>query len=393
MIIIYKHDYIQNNMIITISGKPGSGKSTIADILVKELKMKRYSVGDFRREMAKKMGLTLSQLNELGEKKEFTDKDADNWQVEIGKKEDNFIIDGRLSYYFIPDSIKIFLDVSPKIGSKRIMEDTKENRKTEVVSDEGLALKAWHQRIESDIKRYKKYYNLNPYDKKQYDLFLDTSNLTVNEVIEKIKEFLKNKKTKKLKILAAGDIHGDAKLSQKLAERAEKEKVDLVILTGDITGNVQTKGLIKPFLDKKQKVLFVPGNWETTEDADNFSEIYGIKNLEKHYTVYNNVGIFGIGSKDWTLFPDDERTFKKLDKDFQKIKNLEKKILISHLHAAGTKSELSGIPGNEGLRAAIEKFQPDLFIHSHIHELEGVEEKIGKTRVINAGRRGKIFEI
>jgi len=377
-------------MIITISGKPGSGKSTIANLLSKELKLKRYSVGDFRREMAKKMGLTIHQLNELGEKKEFTDKDADNWQVEIGKKEDNFIIDGRLSYYFIPNSIKLFLDVSSNIGSKRIMDDKRPEEKSE---DETSSINSWHQRVESDVKRYKKYYNLNPYDLKNYDYVVDTSELTIEEVLKKVKEFIINNAHKKLRILAAGDIHGDAKLSEKLAERAEKEKVDLVVLTGDIAGSVNTRGIIKPFIDRKQKVIFVPGNWETSEDADNFSRIYGIKNLDKNYVVYKNIGIFGIGSKDWALFPDNERTFKKLDNDFQKIKNLEKKIMISHLHAAGTKSELSGIPGDEGLRKAIDKFQPDIFIHSHIHELEGVEEKIGKTRVIHAGRRGKIIEL
>jgi len=380
-------------MIITISGKPGSGKSTIANLLAKELKLKRYSVGDFRRQMAKKMGLTIHQLNELGEKKEFTDKDADDWQVEIGKKEDNFIIDGRLSYHFIPNSVKLFLDVSPEIGAKRIMGD---NREEEKMGDGKIAVESWHKRVESDIRRYKKYYHLNPYDLKNYDLVLDTSILSIDDVLKKVREFVLSNSKKnhtKLKILAAGDIHGDAKLSEKLAERAEREKVDLVILTGDITGNVQTKGVIKPFIDRKQKVLFVPGNWETTEDADDFSSRYGIKNLDKHYAVYNHVGIFGVGSKDWALFPDNQRTFKKLDKDFQKIKNLEKTILISHLHAAGTKSELSGIPGNEGIRMAIDKLQPNLFIHAHIHELDGVEEKIGKTRVIHAGRRGKIIEI
>lgn len=166
-----------------------------------------------------------------------------------------------------------------------------------------------------------------------------------------------------------------------------------MILTGDLTGVVQTKNIIKPFLDRKQRVIFIPGNWETTADADNFSEIYNIKNLEKNYAVYKDVGILGIGSKDWALFPDDARTFGKLKKDFDKLKNLEKKIMVSHLHAAGTKSELSGIPGSAGIRKAIDKFQPDLFIHSHIHELEGVEEKIGKTRVVNVGRKGRIFEI
>ena len=62
-------------------------------------------------------------------------------------------------------------------------------------------------------------------------------------------------KRHKLRILAAGDIHGDPNVSKKLAERAEKEKVDLVVLTGDLTGMVQTKNIIKPFLDKKQKVV------------------------------------------------------------------------------------------------------------------------------------------
>jgi len=84
---------------------------------------------------------------------------------------------------------------------------------------------------------------------------------------------------------------------------------------------------------------------------------------------------------------------KKQEKGFDKIKNLEKKIMVTHVHAAGTKSELSGIPGSPGIRKAVEKFQPDLFISGHIHELEGVEEKIGKTKVINVGRKGKIIEI
>ena len=201
------------------------------------------------------------------------------------------------------------------------------------------------------------------------------------------------KENQKLRILAAGDFHGDSAISKKLAERAEKENVDLVILTGDMTGLIQTKNIIKPFIDKGKTVLFVPGNWESGADAENLAKMYGIRNIEDHYLKYKNVGIFGVGSADWSLYPDNERLFKKLKKENEKIKDLEKKILVSHLHAAGTKSELSGFEGNAALRAAIEQFQPDLFLSGHIHELEGVEEKIGKTRVINVGRRGKIIEI
>ena len=207
----------------------------------------------------------------------------------------------------------------------------------------------------------------------------------------------KNSKEKaekdKLKILAAGDFHGNSQISKQLAEKAEKENVDLVILTGDMTGLVQTKNIIKPFIEKGKPVFFVPGNWETKTDAETLAKLYGIKNIEDHYLKYKNVGIFGVGSADWSLYPDNERLFKKLKRDNEKLKDLEKKILVSHLHAAGTKSELSGFEGNEALRVAIEEFQPDLFISGHIHELEGVEEKIGKTRVINVGRRGKIIEL
>lgn len=199
-------------------------------------------------------------------------------------------------------------------------------------------------------------------------------------------------KGKKLKILAAGDIHGDTKLAERLAKRAKREGVDLVILNGDITGWVETKNLIKPFTDRKEKVVFVPGNWDSQEAADFLSKTYGIKNIDNYYVKYKNVGIFGAGEAR-ALFLNEKKTFKKLKKNFEKIKNLEKKIMVTHMHAAGTKSELSGFPGSSGIRKAIEKLQPDLFISGHIHELEGVEEKIGKTRVINVGRKGKIIEI
>lgn len=200
-------------------------------------------------------------------------------------------------------------------------------------------------------------------------------------------------KKEKLRILAAGDIHGDSATAKKLAQKAEHEKVDLVVLTGDLFGMVKAKNVIQPFIDKKQKVIFVPGNWETSEESKQISKEYSIKNIEDHYLKYKDVGIFGLGSADWALYPEEEKAFHHLKSSFDKIKNLERKIMVSHAHAAGTKSELSGVPGSDMLRKAIEKFQPDLFIAGHIHELEGAEEKIGKTKVVNVGRKGRIFEI
>jgi Icc-related predicted phosphoesterase len=200
-------------------------------------------------------------------------------------------------------------------------------------------------------------------------------------------------KKKKFKILAAGDFHGDNTRTKKLAELADKKNVDLVILTGDITGVIETKDLIKPFIKKGKRVIFVPGNWDTTEAAETLSYLYGIKNIGDHYLKYDDVGIFGIGNPDWEMELDEKKAFTQLKKDFKKIKDLERKIMVSHIHASGTKSELSGIPGSKALKKAIKEFQPDLFLAGHIHELEGAEEYIGKTRVINVGKKGKIIEL
>lgn len=199
--------------------------------------------------------------------------------------------------------------------------------------------------------------------------------------------------TKKFKILAASDFHGDSNASKRLSEKAEKENVDLVILAGDITGLIESENILKPFADKKQKVIFVPGNWESSETADFLSKLYGIKNVGEHYVKYKDIGIFGIGSPDWQMDIDNNKTFKKLKKDFEKIKDLEKKIMVSHINPAGTKSEFSGIAGSKEIRRAIEEFQPDIFISGHIHEAEGITEKIGKTHIINVGKKGSIIEI
>ena len=100
---------------------------------------------------------------------------------------------------------------------------------------------------------------------------------------------------KKLKILAASEIEGDSKLAKRLALRAEKENVDLVVLCGDLTGWSQTNNIIKPFKDKNKKVLIIPGNHDSFATADFLAEIYGIRNIHGYSVKYNNVGFFGAG--------------------------------------------------------------------------------------------------
>ena len=179
-------------MKITISGTPGSGKTTVAKILAEKLGLNHYSIGDLRGKMALERDIDIDELNRLGEREDFTDKEVDEYQRELGEKEDNFIIDGRLSYHFIPSSVKVFLDVNLETGCNRIMKDERADEKTfDTVEETEQHIK---NRIKSDDYRYKKYYNLDYKDKTQYDLIIDTSEMTAKEVAENITKYLQKEK-------------------------------------------------------------------------------------------------------------------------------------------------------------------------------------------------------
>lgn len=200
---------------------------------------------------------------------------------------------------------------------------------------------------------------------------------------------------KKLKIMAAGDLHGDSKLIKKLAEKAKKENVDLVILAGDITGWTQTQGLIKPFKEINKKVLIIPGNWDSFATTDFLANIYGVKNIHGYSVKYQNIGIFGAGGAQGPGpgAVSEKELMDTLEKAHKSLAGIEKKIMVTHMHPSGSKSEFSGIPGSTSITRAIHKFKPDILIHGHIHEGSGLEDHFGKTRVINVSRSGIIIEI
>ncbi len=178
-------------MIITISGSAGSGKSTVGKILAKKLGFRHYSIGDMRRKMASERGISIAELNRLGEKTDSTDREPDEYQRELGRKEDNFVIDSRLGFHFIPNSVKVYLDANPETRARRVFSDERNEEKLKSIED---AKKCLVEREKSDKKRYKKYYGVDCYDKSHYDLIIDTSNISAEKVADRIIDFLKNKK-------------------------------------------------------------------------------------------------------------------------------------------------------------------------------------------------------
>ncbi|MBN1502771.1 metallophosphoesterase [Candidatus Woesearchaeota archaeon] len=200
-----------------------------------------------------------------------------------------------------------------------------------------------------------------------------------------------------MRILAAGDIHGDSNLAERLAKKSKEKNVDLVVLCGDLTYAEQsTKNIIGPFVKRKKKVLLIPGNHETLATADFLAELYGVTNLHGYSIRAGEVGLFGCGGANIGRFQLSEpEIYELLKKGHDNIKDSKRRIMVTHVHPSGTKMEklTSVFPGSQGVRKAIDSLKPDFVLCSHVHEAEGIEEKIGKTKVINVGREGKIIDV
>lgn len=174
-------------VIITFGGTPGSGKGTVGKELAKKLDLPFFSMGDLRRQYALDRGMTIAELNMLSEKDPTNDNMVDEYQSTFPKKYPSFIMDSRLGYHFLPTAIKIFLKVDVVEAARRIMNAARDSEKMESLAQ---AVVAVEDRISSDLRRYEQYYNINPYDESQYDLVINTTNLTPEQALDIIVEYL-----------------------------------------------------------------------------------------------------------------------------------------------------------------------------------------------------------
>lgn len=191
-------------MIISFNGDEGSGKSTIAQKVADDLDYPRHYMGQIFRDMAKKRGLTLVEYLKLGETDPQVDKEVDDYLLKLAEEKKDFVIESRTAWHLIPTSLKIYLKVDEEEGAKRIFKELqKNNSRNEDVKVDSVerVLASNHRRKETDDLRYKKYYGIDIRDPKNYDFVLDTTNLSKDEVFEKVLDFVKNNFKKERLIL------------------------------------------------------------------------------------------------------------------------------------------------------------------------------------------------
>lgn len=205
---------------------------------------------------------------------------------------------------------------------------------------------------------------------------------------------------KSLKLLAFSDLHGDKALLEQLATQAQKENVDVVIIGGDFSPrdslDTAPPYLISSFTKNGKKVFVIHGNHETESTIKFLEELYGLKTIHGDYATFGDIGIFGAGGANVGPFPStEEQLFDALKQGFEKVKNARKKVMVTHVHPAGSTIEkfTNMFPGSIAVRKAIDEFKPDIVICGHVHEAQGIEETIGKTKVVNVAKIGKIIDV
>jgi len=155
------------NMIITISGPPGSGKSTLSKTIAEHFNIKPVSSGDLFRAMAKERGVSLEEFGRIAEVDPAIDNEIDRRQVEMSKTGGDFLFEGRLSGMLNDADLKIMLKTDVEVRARRIA--TREDISLEQAMHETV------ERQESEAKRYKEYYDIDISDLTPYDLVLESS--------------------------------------------------------------------------------------------------------------------------------------------------------------------------------------------------------------------------
>jgi cytidylate kinase len=177
--------------IITITGLPGSGKSSTANGVAKKLGYARYSSGQFMREIALKRGLTLDQSQQLAKTDPSIDEEVDREVQKMGAEED-LVIDSRTAFHWIPESFKVLLKLDLKIAAERIYKEiTETGRLNQTATSIEEVYTKMLKRIESECKRYQEKYGIDYREEKNYDLVVDTAKNSLPQVIEIITEAYK----------------------------------------------------------------------------------------------------------------------------------------------------------------------------------------------------------
>jgi cytidylate kinase len=161
--------------IITVAGSPGSGKSSTAKAVASALGFRHFSSGDLFRELAAERGESIEAMNISAEVQRDIDLKVDELLQEMYLTEEKLVIDSRMAWRWMPQSLKVFLVLDPGTAAVRIFENVKqEGRQSEDAKSVEEVRLSIDRRFASEQKRYSALYGVNPTDPLNFDLVVNT---------------------------------------------------------------------------------------------------------------------------------------------------------------------------------------------------------------------------
>ena len=182
---------------ISLAGDLGSGKSTVAKIIIDRLGAEYYSTGKIVRDIAAKHNMSVVELNVYMETHPEIDHEIDDGLKALSSVDKLLIIDSRMAWHFTEGTFKVYLSVDAETSALRIMNANREGEHASTLEE---TIKQTRERRESEKKRYLTQYGVDIKDLMNYSLIVDTSNATPDEVAECIiSSFLAWQKNKELR--------------------------------------------------------------------------------------------------------------------------------------------------------------------------------------------------
>ncbi len=169
---------------ITITGDPGSGKTTFARNVSARTGYELVTTGNVFRAIAKERGISVADVNAQAEIEKEIDAKVDDYLIGLNNDPRNLVLDSRMAWHFLEQSLKVRLTVDLDVAAERIFgDDERGDDAAENFSDMEMAIKEVERSRASEIKRYKTLYSVNIGDDSNFDLVINTSQMTQDEVM------------------------------------------------------------------------------------------------------------------------------------------------------------------------------------------------------------------